>query len=114
MTDDEALRVVGHLLEHHPTTTAEARDRDGARTDSCAESACYWCLAGAIDVVCTRAAGRMRMLNSDVFMRAFMLLFPGHEDGGQSCRRLVQAWDLGGPEWRAQAVERLKTAGLEP
>ncbi len=49
--EKEALRVVGHLLEHHPATHDAALDKIGTPVSPCAKSACRWCIVGAISAV---------------------------------------------------------------
>lgn len=51
-TIQEAIRMVGHLLEHHPTTGAAARDSEGVQTGGAHEkNASRWCIVGAASVV---------------------------------------------------------------
>ncbi len=46
-----AVRMVGHLLEHHPTTGEAARTIEGTPTDPCSMDAACWCYLGAIEAV---------------------------------------------------------------
>jgi hypothetical protein len=60
MKDDikQALRMIGHLLEHHPTTGAYSRDRKGREiheeTAYASSQASCWCIIGAQDTVSYR------------------------------------------------------------
>lgn len=49
-----ALRTMGHLLEHHPTTEYYARDKWGIVAGSTDSDACSWCFVGAIRLVARR------------------------------------------------------------
>jgi hypothetical protein len=101
MTTDEALRVVGHLLEHHPTQGAWARNKMGVALPYATHpGAVCWCLSGAIQLV---GLGFLHG-SFDLHLAAFKRL--------ESESLLHVAWDKRDPEWRAWAVERLKTAGL--
>jgi hypothetical protein len=47
----DAVRMVGHLLEHHPTTEYWAHTKDGHPTLPNNPHASCWCLFGACEVV---------------------------------------------------------------
>jgi hypothetical protein len=47
----EAIRVVGHLLETNGTTRVFARNKQGKEVNRFDPKACKFCLAGATDVV---------------------------------------------------------------
>lgn len=48
---DVAVRMVGHLLLHHPTYSVSARNQEGLTVGSLSRDAFYWCLTGACSVV---------------------------------------------------------------
>lgn len=48
----DAVRTVGQLLLHHPTTREAARNKYGHPVDVTAKSACKFCYVGAVDAVC--------------------------------------------------------------
>lgn len=48
---DVAVRMVGHLLEHHGCTGPFAADAKGSDVELDAPMATQWCFAGAIQVV---------------------------------------------------------------
>jgi hypothetical protein len=107
MTYPEALRVVGHLLEHHPTTNASARDARGISVSVLDPDASRYCLTGALVLV----AERFQIDVDSLFLSAARLVcgskFLTSEASGLSFR-----WDRQGPGWRREAVEQLKRAGL--
>jgi hypothetical protein len=47
----DAVRTVGHLLEHHPTTGYLARDNKRHRVDYDSKEATCWCLVGGFNAV---------------------------------------------------------------
>jgi hypothetical protein len=47
----EAVNMVGHLLEHHPTTGEAARDINGRAVASTSPEASCWCVVGACSIV---------------------------------------------------------------
>jgi hypothetical protein len=47
----DAVRTVGQLLLHHPTTGEVAKDRTGRAVDTTSKSACKFCYVGAVDAV---------------------------------------------------------------
>lgn len=50
VTIKEAVRIVGHLLEHHPTTGVSARNKEGEDVSSVDPEASCWCVVGAAAV----------------------------------------------------------------
>lgn len=46
-TTQEALRMVGHLLEHHPAVAEAAQDKQGSPVTCTAKQATRWCVVGA-------------------------------------------------------------------
>lgn len=53
----EAIRVIGHLLETNGTTKVFARNKRGKEVDRFSPAACKFCLAGATDVVAVKVLG---------------------------------------------------------
>jgi urocanate hydratase len=51
LTIPEAIRLTGHLLEHHGTTGAYAKNREGETCSRYSDYASCWCYVGAQDVV---------------------------------------------------------------
>jgi hypothetical protein len=49
----EAVNMIGHLLEHHPTTGTAARNQEGIDVSSTSKYACQWCVIGAMTAVAT-------------------------------------------------------------
>jgi hypothetical protein len=47
----DAVRMVGYLLEHHPTTHYWARTNKGTAVESNHPRASCWCLLGACQIV---------------------------------------------------------------
>ena len=104
MTENEALRVVGHLLERHATDGAYARTVDGDWVDVGDPRACCWCLEGACAVV-GGLPGAPGALGVE---RAAMRRLRYRASGA-----LIRHWDRAGAAKRARIIARLKTAGLE-
>lgn len=50
-TIGEAVRMVGHLLEHHGIVGLFVADPSGQPTDIRDPLACSWCMAGACEIV---------------------------------------------------------------
>jgi hypothetical protein len=61
MTTLDALKAVRSLLSdpHHWTTHTVARDADGRATSSTSETACRWCLMGAVGKVVGKKYGEL-------------------------------------------------------
>lgn len=53
-TVGDAIRMIGQLLLHHPTTEYYARDKDGKMCDSFAPAAFCFCYLGALRAVIQR------------------------------------------------------------
>lgn len=51
---ETAVRMVGHLLEHHGTTGPFAADKDGIEVAIDDPAATSWCLAGACELVSSK------------------------------------------------------------
>jgi hypothetical protein len=51
-TIGDAIRMVGHLLEHNGITGPFYADKDGNYTSGGDSTTCRFCMAGAIDKVC--------------------------------------------------------------
>lgn len=47
----DGVRMVGHLLEHHPTTGVLAKHKNGRTIGIMEKNASFWCLFGAVHVV---------------------------------------------------------------
>lgn len=99
----DGLRMMGHLLEHHPTTYAYARNKSHYPVSGTNESAVCWCLVGASQAVA-------KVLNiSSVGLRNGALKALWRDSGTNA--DLVNIWDSWFSTWtHAQIVERLKSA----
>jgi hypothetical protein len=102
---NEALRVVGHLLEHHGSQLEQwASDKDGNSVDIFSRSACEWCLDGAVELV-----EQVFEIGSDLDQAAVKCLRLRDDTTGS----LIRVWDGAGPRKRQRIIDRLKNAGLE-
>lgn len=77
-----AVRMVGHLLEHHPTTGEAARTIESTPTDPCSTGAACWCYLGAIEAV----TGWNGLEFDDVYDESSRQL-------GLSCASEVEKWE---------------------
>lgn len=100
VTLDEALRVVGHLLEHHGTRGVLARDAYGKPVNPAENpAACSWCLLGALWVVSSRMGLPFGALKAQAYSRTRYV-------------GLVTVWDFASPTVQRKILRRLQTAGL--
>jgi hypothetical protein len=96
-TIQEGLRMMGHLLEHHGTTGAEAVTSSNVVVEPYDLEACKWCLKGAAMAV-------SRALDVDHF---------GLQDAARDTignASLISSWDTELTYSRAEIIERLKNA----
>lgn len=77
-----AIRMIGHLLEHHGTAHYEARDASGKGTMFFNGKATRWCLGGAINVV----AGELGLDDVAIFRTVAKIL-------DIPMRDLARSWD---------------------
>lgn len=103
----EALHEMGRLLRDHPTTGALARDKNGRELHlTTADSACSWCLVGALDYVYWKVSGPFTFneLRNAVDKVVFV--------GGDYGRDFISTWE--GPntsdETRHAIAEKLLNA----
>lgn len=96
-TVQDGLRMVGHLLEHHPTTGANARTVQlRPLIDGYSPGASCWCLEGACEAV-----AKVLSLSEFDLKTAAICKVEG---------RLVSAWDYAESISRREIVRRLKAS----
>lgn len=104
--------MAGHLLENRSTRFNFGQDRNGLAVDSDSDSACAWCLVGAIRVVNSRVRHCHPSHTETVCALAVELLgIP--DDKASSTATLFRLWDSASPEEWLRIIARLKSAGLE-
>lgn len=60
-----AIRMVGHLLEHHSTTGSYARTKTGHHTTATDEDASCFCFVGAVWAVTRKMGGNWKILANE-------------------------------------------------
>jgi hypothetical protein len=81
----DAVRTIGHLLEHHPTTRRVAGNAAGNAVRSSDPTACSWCLIGASMAVAIRLGNQYTAQSIQDAIRGY--LSPG------KTAYLVDAWE---------------------
>ena len=102
MTTEDAMRVVGFLLQFHPTRFALARNSQRVVVPAEAPEASCWCLLGAILVV------QVRILNQPWSATSSSLLAKTREF--LETPSITALWDEAYPVERAQIIAKLKSA----
>lgn len=89
--------MAGHLLEHHSTTGAYARNAENNEVSPNNSKACCWCLAGALMSISLQLELDYNLL---------------HDAAGKLIGRdnLASTWDFPLTTNRLQVVEKLKSA----
>lgn len=99
-TDGEAIRMVGHLLEHNGIVGPFYADKDGNSVHGYDPEACKFCLAGAIDKVSETLGVSKTAINTKV---CGML-------GRGVGRVLIWEADLKNPYKPSSSIQRLMVA----
>lgn len=81
--------MVGHLLEHHPTTGEAARDKNGSCVSPCNSKASCFCLLGA----CRAVTGAMTHRNRGNYLKHLRNTVALHVVGTQHWTAMLPAWE---------------------
>ncbi len=98
----DALRTVGYLLETNGCIGSYAKRHDGAPVGPHHQSACRWCLSGAIHVVAPKFGVDVKDILASAHLRC--VLIPVY---GSSPAAMTRAWDTKADD-RPKIIKALK------
>lgn len=105
-TTQEAVRMVGHLLEYHPTTGEAARDKSGGCVYPCNSKASCFCLLGA----CKAVTGAIVHENRQSYYEQLRDAVALHAVDTQHWTAMLDAWEGAGtsPATRLAIARKLQ------